>query len=156
MKTLFKSMIMIIITLIVLSPIIKANNEDTEPPIISFQEKGIVAETWADIYWETNEEAIGGVEWGLTPNYGYIVNESGNYSIQHYINLTGLTRNTNYYVRIFATDQNNNTGYFTFELGTFPINDGEESNESCFLSFLIGGIFIAVITISSCFSKRKK
>ena len=140
------------------SPITNANNNDSEPPIITFQEKGLVAETWTQIYWTTDELTIGGVEWGLTSQYGNTEKETGNYSTYHFINLTGLTRATNYYVRIFAIDQNNNTGYFTFELGTYPIGVDEEYDDLLLISSVVLGILlvVAVFTILYLIRKNKK
>jgi hypothetical protein len=159
MKRYFTIIILIIFMLIVWSPVNQAQDGDTTPPKITIQEEGVVAETWAEIFWTTDEHAIGGIEWGLTPKYGNVVNETGEPSKTHYINLTGLTRDTNYYVLIFATDANNNTGYKAFELGTYPKGvEDEESEDVCCLTLIIIGIVLAVVvtaTSSKLVGKRR-
>jgi preprotein translocase subunit SecE len=118
---LIRNTALIILVVVLISSSTLSSFADSEAPIITGQwERNVIGETRAVIHWETNEPAIGGVEWGLTTQYGNIVNESGTYITEHIIDITGLTRDTNYYVRIFAIDPSNNTGYLSFELGTYP------------------------------------
>jgi hypothetical protein len=119
-----KIALQVVIILLLISGIaipVSSDDNDIKAPLISIQwEHGLISETWTTVYWETNEPAIGGVAWGLTPQYGNVIKESGNYTTQHFVNITGLTRDTDYYVLIFSMDPHNNTGYYSFELGTYP------------------------------------
>jgi len=128
---------------------------DTEAPIITLQaERCVISETWAHIYWETNEPAIGGIEWGLTNQYGNSAKESGTYTTQHFINITDLTRDTNYNVLIFATDPSNNTGYFSFILGSYP--SGLETTIDYFIIIAAVVIIVLFLIITVILIYRRK
>jgi hypothetical protein len=101
--------------------------EDKEPPVISEIEVHLIGETWFTISWRTDEPAQGGVEWGLGADLDQVQDEEvSTLRTDHHLNVTGLSRGTNHFVRVFATDESNNTGYSgTWQLGTFPIGVDE-------------------------------
>jgi hypothetical protein len=91
---------------------------------------------------------------GLTNQYGNIVNESGSRVTQHSIEITGLTRDTNYNLRIFAIDSSNNTGYFSFELGTYP--KGLETTIDYFIIAAAAVIIVLFLIIAIILIFRRK
>jgi hypothetical protein len=155
MKNLFSMMTMVILIMLSWSSLVTTAEPDTEPPVITFLERGLVAETWAHFYWATDEPALGGLEWGRTSSYENIVRETGNYSTEHYINLTGLKRGTEYQIRIFATDEANNTGYFELELGTFPIGVEEEWDDVLVRILVFSGFVVIVLVVTTIYFRKQ-
>ncbi len=86
---------------------------DTTPPSVTDVKVLLIDGTWFNIEWRTDEPALGGLELGLTTSYGRLVNETGAPATEHALNVTGLKRDTVYRIRVFATDDGNNTGYGT-------------------------------------------
>ena len=117
---------------------------DEHPPIIQDLKVHVIGETWFTVSWTTDEPALGGVEWGRDQDFGQVHHEEGDIpSTEHHMNVTGLTRGTLYFVRIFATDESNNTGYSeTWQLGTFPVGMEERTLEQW-------GWYIATVVVLS-------
>jgi hypothetical protein len=131
-----------------------ASGVDTSPPIITDVKILIVGETWFTIEWRTDEPAIGGVEIGLTRAYGRSVNETGSMVTEHSLNVTGLTRDTNYEFRVFSRDAANNTGYSVRQsVGTYPM--GRKDGSQYVLALFIA-IPIALALVLVLFYERRK
>jgi len=147
MKSIWALQAVIILVLIVWLPTVGANNDsDTQAPTISKVRVLVIAETWFTIEWETDEPALGGVEWGLDRNYGNIAYGSGNYTQKYFVNVTGLSRATNYHFRVFAEDPRNNTGYSSDqELGTYPLGRG--SSGSLDILWIIAAVAIGTLIL---------
>ncbi len=96
---------------------------DTDPPVIHDLKVHVIGETWFTVSWTTDEPALGGVEWGRGQDLGQVQHEEGDVlRMEHHMNVTGLTRGTSYFVRVFATDGSNNTGHSdVWQLDTFPL-----------------------------------
>jgi len=124
------------------------DDTDTESPKISNVEVQNIGETWFIVDWETDEPAVGEVEWGLTDQYGNTEKEGGSLVTEHQLKVEGLTKNTNYYVRISATDSAGNTGYHSFELGTFPQgSDSDGGSNTMFYVWVAVGTVVLIIII---------
>jgi hypothetical protein len=81
---------------------------DTTPPLISnITFAGYTGET-ATINWETDEEAIGQVEYGISDAYGKLVTSDAKLTTSHSVELTGLQPNTTYHFRVRSTDKSGN------------------------------------------------
>ena len=75
---------------------------DTTVPVVTNLASSTTATT-ATVTWDTNESALGQVEYGTTLSYGSSVT-SGSYNTAHSFTATGLTPSTAYYFRITAQD----------------------------------------------------
>jgi serine/threonine-protein kinase len=81
---------------------------DTTPPVISqVKVAGYTGET-ATITWETDEDAVGQVEYGTSNAYGKPATTDGELTTSHSIELTGLQPNTTYHFRVKARDRSEN------------------------------------------------
>ena len=81
----------------------------------------LIGETWFTVSWTTSEPALGGVEWGRGQELDRVAREEGEPRTDHFLNVTGLTKGSDHQVRIFATDDSNNTGYSEqWTVSTFP------------------------------------
>lgn len=124
------------------------DDADTESPKISNVEVQNIGETWFIVDWETDEPAVGEVEWGLTDQYGNAEKEGGTLTREHQLKVEGLEKNTNYYVRISATDAAGNTGYHSLELGTFPQgSDSDGGSNTMFYVWIAVGTVVFIIII---------
>jgi len=135
------------------------DDTDMQAPTISEVNVLVIAETWFTLEWETDEDSLGGVEWGLDQNYGNIANESGNYTKEHFINVTGLLDRTNYHFRVFAQDLSNNTGYSSDnELGTYPLSyeSSDVSNTPWIITIVVIGFFVLVGHIMMIIRNKRK
>ncbi len=65
-------------------------------------------QTWATIAWETTTPADTRIAWGLTTAYDAGSLSDPNLTTQHSVTLNGLVPNTQYYIRIDATDADQN------------------------------------------------
>ena len=100
---------------------------DTTPPVVS----DIVVSTLpigADISWKTNEPATTRIEYGKTTGYGSVIEET-TLKTTHSVQIRGLQPTTQYHFKIFATDEQNNTGnsgdqtFTTLEFGELLSDD---------------------------------
>jgi hypothetical protein len=81
---------------------------DTTPPTISkVNVAGYTGDT-ATITWETDEDAMGQIEYGETDAYGKLATFDGESTTVHSIELTGLQPNTKYHFRVKSTDKSGN------------------------------------------------
>jgi len=60
------------------------------------------------ITWETNDLAIGSVEYGTSTSYGSVSNWESNYVKSHSIEITGLNPDTSYHCRVISKDKKGN------------------------------------------------
>jgi hypothetical protein len=78
--------------------------DDTTAPVITAGPAAVyIADTIVVIEWETDEQADGSVDYGLTTAYGSSDSHTG-YSAFHQVVLTGLTANTLYNFQVSSTD----------------------------------------------------
>ena len=134
-----------ILVLICLGPIMIAEDNDAQhqPPGVVHVRVGNIGETWFEVSWETTGPTLGGVEWGRRDSYGNWTNETGSYSTEHTLNVTGLKKGTNYHFRIFAKNLNGAEGYSSDQsIGTFPLGLDEGG-----LSVGTWAIVIAVVLV---------
>lgn len=111
-----------VVTILVTAPAVLSDGPDVEPPVVSDVRFHLIGETWFTVSWTTSEPAIGGVEWGRGTELDHVQAEEGDPRTDHFLNVTGLTRNAEHRVRIFATDGGNNTGYSEeWSVGTYPM-----------------------------------
>jgi hypothetical protein len=82
---------------------------DTIPPAIFLLHVEFITPNSADIVWQTNKPATGGVKYGVSEAYenGEII-ESAGYTNVHRVSLSGLSAGTSYHVKVFQTDQSGN------------------------------------------------
>lgn len=78
--------------------------KDTVAPTISEARVAYYSDVGATIKWRTNEPARGRVEYGVTTDYGQVVEESG-LSTEHVVRLSGLSSGKMYYFRITSRDE---------------------------------------------------
>jgi regulation of enolase protein 1 (concanavalin A-like superfamily) len=64
----------------------------------------VPGDTWATASWQTDEPATTEIAYGLTPAYELGVLAQSTFVTQHSITLTGLNRETTYYVRLTSRD----------------------------------------------------
>ena len=84
---------------------------DTAPPVLSEVKVARYTGESATIIWETDEDAIGQVEYGTTEAYGRSAASDGTPTTSHGIKLTGLQPNTTYHFRVQSRDgKGNDTG----------------------------------------------
>ena len=120
--------------------------QDEEPPVIEAVRFDTIGETWFTVGWTTSEPAHGGVEWGRDETFGNMVEEEPAFSRHHYLNVTGLNRDSYYSVRIIATDESNNTGFSEiWSVGTYPI--GWEDRFLWNYGWSIIAILVAITTV---------
>jgi len=82
---------------------------DTIAPSISLVRVEFISPHSADIVWQTNKPATGGVKFGLSAAYeGGEKIESTGYATVHRVSLTKLAAGTMYHFGIFQTDQSDN------------------------------------------------
>lgn len=114
---------MMVLLVSVLSSDVATAQDDDDPPAILEVECYLIGETWFTMSWETDEPALGGVEWGLDGGLGQVVYEEGEtLGTEHFLNVTGLERGTEHFYVIFATDASNNTGYSEmWVVATYPL-----------------------------------
>jgi hypothetical protein len=141
---------LIVSVLFIISPTLisihTASAQDEEPPTISDVHFDIIGETWFTIGWTTSEPSHGGVEWGLDDGFGNVAEEEPGFRTYHFLNVTGLSRETDYQVRIYAIDDSNNTGYGdTWTVSTFP--SGWENRLMLEYGWLIITVLLAIIII---------
>jgi len=92
---------------------------DTTPPNVTAVRVLVIGETWFTVEWTTDEPSIGGVQYGQDLVYDRYANETGALATQHFVNVTGLRKDSTYDFRVFAKDVSNNTGYGpTMSVGT--------------------------------------
>lgn len=78
--------------------------DDTTPPVITVAPTAVyLSDTVALIEWQTDEQASGSVDFGLTTAYGTSAAHSG-FSTLHQVLLTGLSANTLYNFQVSSTD----------------------------------------------------
>lgn len=96
---------------------------DEDPPAILDEEFHVIGETWFTVSWETDEPAMGGIEWGFNSELGQVQYEEGEtLRMEHHMNVTGLRKGAVHFVVIFATDGSNNTGYSEmWQVDTYPL-----------------------------------
>lgn len=96
---------------------------DLTPPVIGNPRAETLLSTLARVSWDTDEAATGYVEYGTSTGLGNTLNTPPSRATSHRLDLTGLTPNTLYYYRVFASDASANqaaSGIFTF---TTPLSD---------------------------------
>jgi len=91
--------------------------KDAVAPTISEARVAYYSDVGATVKWQTNEPARGKVEYGVTTDYGQVVEES-ELSTEHAVRLSGLSAGKTYYFRITSRDECSNeaaaqTGRFT-------------------------------------------
>ncbi|MBP9773047.1 MAG: fibronectin type III domain-containing protein [Candidatus Peribacteraceae bacterium] len=86
---------------------------DTAEPILSATTVSAITGTSALVTWTTNEVADSQVEYGLTTSYGTQTTINPIMSSGHSIFLTGLTPNTQYFLRARSQDTASNLGLST-------------------------------------------
>jgi serine/threonine protein kinase len=84
---------------------------DTKPPVISKVKVAKYTGETATITWETDEDAIGQVEYGTTDAYGELGTLDADLATNHGVGLTGLQPNTTYHFRIKARDGKGNEAW---------------------------------------------
>jgi len=121
------AVIAVLVMAILWPAVLTMGQPDEEPPEITGVQVFLIGETWFQVTWETDEPALGGVEWGLDRDLGTVqFEEGGDLTTSHHLNVTGLRRGTEHFAVIFATDSSNNTGYSeVLQIGTFPIGEEE-------------------------------
>ncbi|MCR4256723.1 MAG: fibronectin type III domain-containing protein, partial [Candidatus Uhrbacteria bacterium] len=95
--------------------------DGTAPVISNIQVINITTST-ATVIWNTDEPAMGTVEYGLTPAYGSSASHAG-LSTSHSVNVTGLDPDTEYNFRVISSDAVGNTaqsGNLTFRTSPPP------------------------------------
>ena len=128
--------------------VLGASAQDTVPPAITGIKVVTVGEFSFEVYWETNEPSVGGVEWGTSKDYGGSKDVFTGYSTKHYLNITGLERDTLYHFRIYAEDLEGNTARSgDFTVGTFPYEeDGGGVSGLTLVAIVIAvGVFTAYL-----------
>jgi hypothetical protein len=81
---------------------------DTTFPVISQLNVAEYTGETATIIWETDEDAIGQIEYGITSAYGKLAATDGDLTTSHIVELTGLQPNTAYHFRVKSTDKSGN------------------------------------------------
>ncbi|MDD5738989.1 MAG: fibronectin type III domain-containing protein [Candidatus Pacebacteria bacterium] len=81
--------------------------EDSEAPSIS-NVLSFVNDTSAVVTWQTSEESNSQVVYGATKSYGSTTTLDTTLTTQHSVTITGLTKTTTYYFKVFSTDANDN------------------------------------------------
>ncbi|MFA5131802.1 MAG: beta-propeller fold lactonase family protein [Candidatus Paceibacterota bacterium] len=105
----------------------KGGTNNGAVPIITNVAVSDVKNTSAKVTWTTDDLALSEVDYGTSISYGH-VQQSRSYVTSHSVYITGLTPNTQYYVRArsidiysgTATDNNNGAGY-TFTTAGGPV-----------------------------------
>ncbi len=119
--------------------------QDEVPPAVVGVRVLNIGEQWFEVTWETNEPTKGGVEWGRTDEYGNTAQALGSFETVHYLNVTGLERDTLYHFRVFAKDLGGNIGYGDdLEIGTFPYGAADEGLSS-FTWAIIAMVIIVLV-----------
>ncbi len=77
---------------------------DGTAPVLSGLADRVLSISSVRITWNTNELARSWVDYGTTPAYGTTV-ANATYKTPHSFDLTGLTKNVNYYYRVRSEDQ---------------------------------------------------
>jgi len=99
------------VILLLASACLTVEGADTVPPNVTGVRVLVIGETWFTVEWTTDEPSLGGVQYGRDLVYDRWANETGAPSTQHFVNVTGLSRDTIYDFRVFSKDDSNNTGY---------------------------------------------
>ncbi len=96
------------------------------PIIISNVVNNTITYSSATIWWDTDVNTNGSVEYGLTQSYGSFKNISAS-AKTHSVQLFGLAGDTTYHYRIHAIDNltSNITGDYTFKTLVLPCYDGD-------------------------------
>ena len=63
---------------------------------------GLVTQTTATIYWDTDTAALGSVKWGATTSYGSTLSETSSVT-NHRLTITGLAAATTYHYKVSAS-----------------------------------------------------
>jgi hypothetical protein len=92
------------------------NMPDPDPPIIYGPTVTAITCHSAVVEWQTDESAKGGTQYGTSDPPGTPIYET-NFLINHSMMLAGLTPDTDYYVRVFASDFYNNGPTYSPENG---------------------------------------
>lgn len=105
---------------------------DETAPIISYLEVIDITKTSVRVIWETNEEADGQIDYGLTDGYGETT-ESDVLETKHSITLLGLSEGTTYHFWVTSIDASENSA--TSSDQTFSTSTDEApGNVSSFLA----------------------
>ncbi len=81
--------------------------KDAVAPTMSEARVAYYSDVGATVKWQTNEPARGKVEYGVTTDYGQVVEES-ELSTEHAVRLSGLSAGKTYYFRITSRDECSN------------------------------------------------
>ena len=123
----------------------EADAQDEVPPAVVGVRVLNIGEQWFEVTWETNEPTKGGVEWGRTDEYGNTAQALGSFETVHYLNVTGLERDTLYHFRVFAKDLGGNIGHGDdVKVGTFPYGT-EDEGLSSFTWAIIAIVIIVLV-----------
>jgi len=81
---------------------------DTQPPLIMSVLAANVTRNSCTITWNTDKAADSQVEYGVTSGYGQQSALSTSFTLNHSVNLTGLTEDTPYHFVVISRDTNGN------------------------------------------------
>ncbi|MBU1245419.1 MAG: hypothetical protein KKB27_00250, partial [Nanoarchaeota archaeon] len=102
-------------------------NIDSIPPVISDILVSEITSNTAKIFWKTNENANGLVEYGLSEKYGYLIGNHEQRVYEHSAQILELDSGTEYHFRVISYDASGNKGlskdlkFKTLEIGQVPI-----------------------------------
>jgi peroxiredoxin len=86
--------------------------KDTTPPLITEAGTSGVAQTTISITWNTDEPATSQIEYGTTGTLGTATPLDSTMILSHAISISGLTPDTQYYIRIKSQDMAGNTAVY--------------------------------------------
>jgi len=99
-------------------------SEDTSKPIISGVETALISDSDATITWTTDKQSNSQVEWGIMKDPTASTSKTTGLSTDHYVTLSNLQKNTQYFYRVLSEDKSGNVGIGdnTGEMYTFTTN----------------------------------
>jgi hypothetical protein len=123
------TLIVFLLVAAVLSPIALVEDSDAQaPPVVLAVRILGVGENHFEISWETDVPTKGTVEWGKTKDYGESKATGSNFDTYHRINITGLTRLTEYHFKVVVQNVAGEVAQSTDH--TITTGPQEELNES--------------------------
>ncbi len=93
--------------------------QDTIPPVVSGIVLSDASSSGVTVSWNTDEESINQIEYGVTDSYGSLTSPENEYTTSHTVRLQGLTAEQLFHFRVRSWDETGNssvTGDHTFML----------------------------------------
>ena len=103
--------------------------DEVSPTVLGVHIRNVGGD-YFQVEWQTDEPTKGGVQYGRGPDYGLTVQGGSSYETIHYLNVTGLKRDTTYHFRVYAEDLAGNVGYSE----DYTVTIGEAADEGGGLS----------------------